>query len=219
MIGAGYSAATTVTASIGPGDHDVGEPARGAKLALRELIRMQRLTHSEQARFAAAHDLCHRFVELPYVRRARNVALYVSGSYEPGTHVIRTALAELGVHILLSVINSSGELEWFDDPAPPSEGSSYWPASTPLSSPWHPTLDDVSVLLVPALAVDTLGRRLGRGSGCYDTLLGSLGPNTFTLAAVYEREVFDAAVEPVPAECHDVPIGAVITPSRVLRLT
>ena len=218
MIGAGYSAATELAASLGLGNHGVREPA-SAKVALRELIRTQRLADSEEARFEAAHDLCDRFVELPYVRRARSVALYISGSFEPGTHVIRSALAARGVNVLLSVINSSGQLEWFDDPAPPSERRSPRHTVTSISAPWRSALDEVSVLLVPALAVDTLGRRLGRGSGCYDTVLGSLGPNMLTLAAVYEREVFDAAVEPVPAECHDVPIDAVITPSRVLRLT
>jgi 5-formyltetrahydrofolate cyclo-ligase len=79
-------------------------------------------------------------------------------------------------------------------------------------------MDDVDLVLVPALAIDTRGRRLGRGRDGYDGLLGT-GPNRpLVLGAVHDCEVLDAAVEPLPDEPHDVPVDAVITPSHILYI-
>jgi 5-formyltetrahydrofolate cyclo-ligase len=75
-----------------------------------------------------------------------------------------------------------------------------------------------AIVLVPAMAVDTLGRRLGRGCDGYDRFLREIGPSTLVLCGVDDSGVFDAAVEPVPAEAHDMPVDAVITPSHLLHL-
>lgn len=192
--------------------------AKVTKNALRELIRAQRLMDSGQARQAAAHNLCEVFLELLHVRRARSVALYASGLEEPGTHLARRALAAIGVRVLLPVFKGPGEVWWIDDAGPPADIHFLTEVRRAASSLSRRTLDDVAVVLVPALAVDTLGRRLGHGSGHYDPVLSRLGPDTLKVAAVYEREVFDAAVEPLPTEDHDIPIDAVITPSHVLHL-
>jgi 5-formyltetrahydrofolate cyclo-ligase len=45
-----------------------------------------------------------------------------------------------------------------------------------------------------------------------------IDPSVPVFALVYEGEVLDAAIEPVPAEPHDRPVDAVITPLRCLRL-
>jgi 5-formyltetrahydrofolate cyclo-ligase len=188
-------------------DTGAGTRARVAKEALRGPIRAQRLMDSEETRRAAAHDLCRVFMELPQVRRARSVALYTSAEEEPGTHLARKALAALGIRVLLPV-TGAGATAWVYDADPLCDVRSRDEAP-PWARPQHcPTLDDVAVLLVPALAVDTLGGRLGRGLGHYDRVLRQFGPNTLTMAAVYEREVFDAAVEPLPAETHGRPAAA-----------
>ena len=52
------------------------------------------------------------------------------------------------------------------------------------------------VVLVPALAVDAAGRRLGRGGGSYDRALARVGPLVPLIALIYDDEL----VEQVPAE-------------------
>jgi 5-formyltetrahydrofolate cyclo-ligase len=74
------------------------------------------------------------------------------------------------------------------------------------------------VVIVPALAVDTLGNWLGQGGGFYDRTLRTVDRAVPVFALVHETEIFDAAVEPVPAEPHDRPVDAVLTPNRCLRL-
>jgi 5-formyltetrahydrofolate cyclo-ligase len=74
------------------------------------------------------------------------------------------------------------------------------------------------VVLVPALAVDTLGTRLGQGGGYYDATLPQLDPGVPIIAVVHDDEVLDASVEPLPCEPHDVPVDGALTPLRRLRL-
>lgn len=68
-------------------------------------------------------------------------------------------------------------------------------------------LDDCDLIVVPALAVDATGMRLGKGAGYYDRALA--GRSTPTAAVVFDDELVDA----VPHDPHDVPVDAVITPS------
>jgi 5-formyltetrahydrofolate cyclo-ligase len=63
-------------------------------------------------------------------------------------------------------------------------------------------------VLVPALAVDGAGRRLGRGGGSYDRALARVGPLVPLIALVYDDEL----VEHVPAESHDIPVRATVSP-------
>jgi 5-formyltetrahydrofolate cyclo-ligase len=65
------------------------------------------------------------------------------------------------------------------------------------------------VVVVPALAVDRSGVRLGRGGGYYDRALRYVRPGATLVAAVFDDELFDA----LPAEPHDHLVTAVVTPS------
>lgn len=72
-------------------------------------------------------------------------------------------------------------------------------------------VEDVDVVLVPALAVDRSGTRLGRGGGSYDRALRRAGG--LVVALLHEGEL----VEELPAEPHDVRVHAVALPSGVVR--
>ncbi len=68
---------------------------------------------------------------------------------------------------------------------------------------------EASLVIVPAVAVDRSGVRLGRGGGSYDRVLARLDRVTLTVALLYDGEL----VESVPAEPHDRTVQAAITPS------
>ena len=71
------------------------------------------------------------------------------------------------------------------------------------------------LLLVPALAVDHRGRRLGRGGGSYDRVLARVAGAVPALAVVDDAEVVPA----VPVEPHDRPVQGYVTPSGVRWVT
>ena len=74
-----------------------------------------------------------------------------------------------------------------------------------------PTLD-IDLILVPALAVDKSGMRLGRGRGFYDRALTKF-PEVPKFAVIFESEFIDA----VPADPWDVRVDGVVTPERIVK--
>ena len=71
----------------------------------------------------------------------------------------------------------------------------------------------LTAVLVPGLAFDEHGHRLGRGAGVYDRFLATLPPNVLRIGLAPE-----ALVAPqLPVEAHDVPMHVVVTERRVIR--
>ena len=66
----------------------------------------------------------------------------------------------------------------------------------------------VDALIIPALAVDSAGRRLGQGGGWYDRMLPLRSPEAHTFAILHPEELVPG---PLPMEEHDEPVDAVIT--------
>jgi 5-formyltetrahydrofolate cyclo-ligase len=137
---------------------------------------------------------------------------------EPGTSMIRSALRARGITVLLPVVCPHG-LDWAVDEGalhPPRRGvpGGHEPR-TPRLGP--DALEQAQVVLIPALAVDTLGQRLGQGGGYYDRALAHVHPAAQVAAVVHDDELLDAAVEPVPVEPHDRAVGNVLTPTRWMR--
>jgi 5-formyltetrahydrofolate cyclo-ligase len=74
------------------------------------------------------------------------------------------------------------------------------------------TVARADVVLVPALAVDTEGNRLGRGGGSYDRALARVGPQVPTIGLLYDDELRPS----VPAEPHDRRVRLVARPGHGL---
>src|SRR5271155_2421172 len=78
------------------------------------------------------------------------------------------------------------------------------------AEPWLPesALAEAGLVVVPALAVDRRGVRLGRGRGFYDRSLAGRDPRARLIAMVRDDELIDE----LPAEPHDVAMTHVVTP-------
>ncbi|MFE9886326.1 5-formyltetrahydrofolate cyclo-ligase [Streptomyces scopuliridis] len=187
------------------------------KAALRrELLAVRALLSSEDARETAA-VLARRALDLPELAGARTVAAYVSVGREPGTRALLDALRARGVRVLLPVLLADNDLDWAE-----YEGADRLvPAGRGLLEPDGTRLGvdavlEAEVVLLPGLAVDGRGMRLGRGGGSYDRVLGRLaqaGAEPALTVLLYENEV----VARVPEEPHDHPVRAVVTPGGVRR--
>jgi 5-formyltetrahydrofolate cyclo-ligase len=82
-------------------------------------------------------------------------------------------------------------------------------------APTGPAVDPrtVDLAVVPGVAFDADGGRLGRGGGFYDRLLAALSPATAVIGVCFERQV----VERVPRESHDHRVQAVIAEGGRVR--
>ncbi|MEV7421457.1 5-formyltetrahydrofolate cyclo-ligase [Streptomyces sp. NPDC091212] len=181
-----------------------------------ELLAARALLSSEDARRAAS-VLAERALDLPELAGARTVAAYVSVGREPGTRVLLDALRSRGVRVLLPVLMADNDLDWAV-----YEGAGHLVrAGRGLLEPGGTRLGPGAVLaaevvLLPGLAVDGRGVRLGRGGGSYDRVLERLvrgGAGPALLVLLYGNEV----VARVPEEPHDHPVQAVVTPEGVRR--
>ncbi|MFI5477665.1 5-formyltetrahydrofolate cyclo-ligase [Streptomyces rubiginosohelvolus] len=182
----------------------------------RELLAARALLTKEDALRAAA-VLADAALHLPELADARTVAAYVSVGREPGTRALLEALRGRGVRVLLPVLLADNDLDWavYEGPA------HLLPAGRGLLEPDGPRLGPDAVLaadavLLPGLAVDGSGMRLGRGGGSYDRALARLtaaGAHPSLVVLLYENEV----VARVPVEPHDHPVDAVVTPAGARR--
>ncbi|MER5896021.1 5-formyltetrahydrofolate cyclo-ligase [Streptomyces sp. NPDC001876] len=197
-----------------PLNHDMS----GKAPLRRELLAARRLLTSQDVENAAA-VLSSAALVLPELDGARTVAAYVSVGREPGTRPLLDALRERSVRVLLPVLMADNDLDWAA-----YEGSAHLlPAGRGLLEPDGPRLGptavlDADVVLLPGLAVDRRGMRLGRGGGSYDRVLARLsaaGAHPALVVLLYDDEV----VAQVPEEPHDHPVDAVVTPAGARRFT
>jgi 5-formyltetrahydrofolate cyclo-ligase len=185
------------------------------KVALRDQLLTARRRHPLTAARGDAEAIAEHLLATPEVRRAATVATYISLSNEPGTGPLVEQLHALGRRLILPVLLPDNDLDWAVYQGP----RSLVPASRGLLEPTGPRLGPeavatADVVLCPGLAVDRRGHRLGRGGGSYDRALARVPVGTFVCTVLYDEEL----VEHVPAEAHDLPVTAVVTPSGVTRL-
>lgn len=115
--------------------------------------------------------------------------------------------------MLLPVSGPVGPLDWAEYAGPDELRQGRFGLAEPVGEMLgSDAVREARVLLVPALAVDGDGIRLGRGAGYYDRSLALAVPSTFVIAVVRDEEL----VRRLPSESHDVPVSAVLTPSRGL---
>jgi 5-formyltetrahydrofolate cyclo-ligase len=174
-----------------------GGPA--AKAELRARLRETRRSRPASERAAAGVGLRSVLTSLPELRGAGVVTAYAPLPTEPD---VRLAVAALrGVRVLLPVLLPDRDLDWVVADRP----------DEPLGPAAVATAD---VLLVPALAVDRRGARLGQGGGSYDRALLRARPDALVVAVLFDGELLDS----LPTEPHDQRVDAVATPTAVVRL-
>jgi 5-formyltetrahydrofolate cyclo-ligase len=155
--------------------------------------------------------LTRRLLALPEVAGAGCVAAYVSMGGEPDTHDILAGLRSRGIRVLLPAVRADLDLdfrEYTGTLVPGARGTREPPPAAPAVD-----LARADVMIVPAVAVDRRGRRLGRGGGSYDRALTRVRSGVPVVALVHDREVVDA----VPTRPHDRRVTVIVTPTRAMR--
>ncbi|GHF44637.1 5-formyltetrahydrofolate cyclo-ligase [Amycolatopsis bartoniae] len=139
------------------------------------------------------------------------VCCYVPFGSEPGSVALLDVARQAGARVLLPVIPAQpGPLDWAEytgaQTLSPGRVRGILEPTGPRLGP--AALGDAGLVLIPALAVDSSGVRLGRGAGHYDRSLGHAAPDAALVAVVRDAEL----VERLPAEPHDVRMTAALTP-------
>ncbi|NYH79294.1 5-formyltetrahydrofolate cyclo-ligase [Actinopolyspora biskrensis] len=138
------------------------------------------------------------------------VCAYVPVGSEPGSLELVDGIRERGCRVLLPVVAGRQPLEWAEYTGPDSLNRAGFGLLEPNNPPLGiDAISTAELVLVPALAVDRRGVRLGKGAGYYDRSLPLASGTAELLAVVRDEEL----VEDLPAEEHDVRVHGVFTPS------
>ena len=130
---------------------------------------------------------------LPEMQQARVIASYAPLRGEPDVRAVNAALLARGLRVVLPELLPDRNLRFRDDAGTVDERT-------------------IGVMLVPAVAADACGRRLGRGGGSYDRVLSRAA--AFTVAVVHADELLPE----IPVEPHDVRVEAVLAGPVLHRL-
>ena len=184
-------------------------PAPEEKKALRRAMLDRQRALSESERAAMTASLTKGLLQFPAYPKARKIMAYLSLPGEADLDdFLRVALAE-GKEIYVPVClpdfqMEAGRLSDMEHFAKGPHGLRDLPPGYESARP-----EDLDLLLVPAVAVDISGHRLGRGAGYYDRFLSRVSQEK-RVAVVWDFQLTEA----VPAEAHDLSVGAVITEKR-----
>ena len=185
------------------------EEAAVDKASLRRRLVAARALISDSTRTEAGHLIRDHVLGMPQVAAAGTIAAYYSVGSEPDTRGLVFALWKRGSYVILPVLLPDGDLDWASYEGPDSLA----PGPRGLLQPVEPvrgvdTVARADVVLVPALAVDAAGNRLGRGGGSYDRALARVGGQVPVIALLYDAELLPA----VPVMPHDQRVRAVARP-------
>lgn len=184
-----------------------------AKSRIREASRAARSDMHESERRIASRAIAHTVLGLWELDRARVVLSYVATAAEADPHLIVDALRVRGIRVALPrVAEPTGmSLHAFDEDSQLVVGS-----FGVLEPDWraaHIQPHEVDAAIVPGVAFDAQGNRLGYGGGFYDRLLPHLRGECPVIGLAFDEQVVDE----IPTQPHDVPVDLVVTQSTVHR--
>lgn len=190
------------------------DPIAAAKHAARVRAREAREALDLTVCRAHAASLAERLLALPELAGAKMVLAYAAlpAEIDPGLAV--DGLRRRGTRIAYTRIEAPGvlglhEVDSEADLIPGPLGISQPSADAPRVE--HAAIDAV---IVPGVAFDESGKRLGYGGGYFDRLLPLLRPDCVRLGVAFDEQLLDH----IPAEDHDVDMHIILTPSRTIRL-
>jgi 5-formyltetrahydrofolate cyclo-ligase len=181
------------------------------KFSLRAHLLHNRITRDEGTQ--GQHTLTEQVLTLPELARltaGATVAVTLPLPGEPDATPIADLLVARGVRLGYPRLRADNGLDF-----------------APLTAGWRPgrrgttepvgnaliPIEAIDLFIVPGLAADPAGHRLGRGGGSFDRALAARRPDSLAVLLLWDDEVLAS----VPVDPHDQPVDVVATERRVLR--
>lgn len=171
------------------------------------------LTDEERREKSAA--LCKALWALPEVQQAGTFFSYFATYDEADLETFDSLAAEAGKKLAYPISLPHGIMK----AAVPHEGSVFTVGSYGIRTPSETESEilepkDIDVILVPCVAFDKEGRRLGHGAGYYDRYMPMLRPDVLKILIAFDAQELDF----VETEPTDIPVDIIVTESGAVRL-
>ena len=175
-----------------------------SKDSLRRFVRAQKQQYTAAQLAAMSEEICSRVLASAWWQEASTLLLYYPLADEVD---VRTLIREAfggGKHVLLPVcVGDELELRIYEGESSLAKGSfGIMEPTGRLFAPEH--YPDIQLAIIPGMAFDKTGHRLGRGKGYYDRLLPKL-TKARRQGICFPFQLLDE----VPADTHDIPVHAV----------
>jgi 5-formyltetrahydrofolate cyclo-ligase len=189
---------------------------REAKRSLRKRVLAARDSLSPEFRAAASAAIGTALAARDDFAAASTVLLTLPFGSEWDSMALLLAALERGKAVVLPRVNATARTLELCRLTEPSRDvlPGYRGIREPQSHCALIAADAIDWVLVPGVAFDTAGHRLGYGGGYYDRLLPQLRSDAARIAGGYEMQLVDR----VPAAPHDVPVQALATETRTLPM-
>jgi 5-formyltetrahydrofolate cyclo-ligase len=187
---------------------------RREKARVRDRVQRARDELPPAMRRAASLEIARRLAELPAVNAARVVFCFVPFRSEVDTlPFIEHALAGAKT-VAAPRVTGPHRMEAFriDDPAGDLEPGT-WGIPEPRPECRHVGPAEIDVVIVPGMAFDTTGARIGYGGGYYDSYFPRLRSGVPRVAVCFDLQVVDR----VPRGRYDLCVDTIVTERRVIR--
>lgn len=183
------------------------------KGALRTQVRARLGQMDEQQQQAGSSRACGRMTQLEAFVHSQVLMLYMPLANEVDLTPLALRCFQLGKTVCVPRVDSVRmgmtpvEVTTFDDRVMEvDEHGVRVPRGAAAISP-----ASVDLVVVPGLAFDAHGHRLGRGAGYYDRFLARLRPGTIKIGLAFDTQI----VDDVPMHEHDIPVDIVVSDRRV----
>ena len=164
-------------------------------------------TQKEEARRRKSDVIQRKLFRLAVFRKAKTVLCYVSLSYEVKTRRLIERMLEIGKRVVVPKVRGRAlALSEIRDPERDLVSGAFG-VLEPSPRAWRPVgVKDLDVVVVPGLAFDRRGHRLGHGHGYFDRLLGRLPEDTPTVGLCFDFQLLDR----LPTDPHDQAVRTVV---------
>jgi 5-formyltetrahydrofolate cyclo-ligase len=193
-----------------------GAALREAKLALRRQMLARRDALPPEARAAASAAIVARIAALPAFAAATCVLLTLAFRSEWDTRELVGAALAGGKTVAVPRVDVATRMLDLLAIRDPQRDVAAGHQGIPEPLPRCPPVprDAIDLVLVPGIAFDAAGRRLGYGGGYYDRLLPLLPQRATRVAGAFDLQLVDR----VPVSPSDATVDAIVTETRTLVL-
>lgn len=182
-----------------------------SKIALRTVASSRRSALSQTDVLSRSLLIQARVCEFPEYLSSQSIALYASIQNEVRTDKIRDHALRRGKRVFYPVLRPGGTTQLIRLESAGKLRLGPFGILEPSGEEQLPDVwQDALFIVVPGLAFDLNGNRLGRGKGWYDRLLKRLGENAVAAALAYDCQIVDQ----VPVEPWDERVAYIFTETR-----
>jgi 5-formyltetrahydrofolate cyclo-ligase len=186
------------------------------KATIRKEILEKRESRDTATSTAQSHSIVSTLLDCKEFQAADKILIYLSKDGEVGTDSLLSRAFELGKRVCVPVVDQeSKELRISELPGPET---GFRLGAFGVREPEEEDLnlvppDEIDLVVVPGLAFDRRGGRIGYGKGYYDGLLKRLGSHVPRIALAFDFQILDS----VPQDENDIKVNAIITEKSTMN--